>query len=668
MSLKTKIALAVSFLFVIFVTTTSYFTFAYFESTFKKSISAQQFSLVTTLANNIDEKLSIAHNSLKTVAANVPGDVFADPEKGQRFLDANVGLLSIFDNGLFFINKDGRLVAESPYRQNRRGKDLMFREWVQKTVVGRMPCISDPFMSTHNPGQPVINMTAPIFDKRGKLVGMMAGSLNLLGENFLALLSRTRIGRDGYLYISSSNRTMIVHPDKNRIMKYGAAPGVNTFYDKALKGFEGSGETVTSYGIPMLSSAKSLRTTSWILLANFPTSEVYAPLERTKHYYFLAIVACTVALLLITWFIMKRLMSPLAAVTRHMERLSEKFAENRLIKTQAKDEIGVLAKTFNTMLNSLDRQQESLHEQTVMLEQEMAERQKTQEALAAKQQQLAELNDSLEERIVKSLHEIRQKDQMLIQQSRRAAMGEMINNIAHQWRQPLNNLGLITQNLKFSFEMGQLTIEEMTIENDKAMETILFMSRTIDDFRNFYRDDKQKVVISVIDLLNSTLAFVSASFQHLNISMDIEAQDTVTAFGYPNEYSQVILNILNNAKDVLLERMVAAPSIRIRAFGEEERSVVTIWDNGGGIDEEILARIFDPYFSTKEVGKGTGIGLYMSKVIIEQNMGGLLAVRNIDGGAEFRIELLSYVEPDDRADSLSASESSTELSGFPQSG
>lgn len=115
----------------------------------------------------------------------------------------------------------------------------------------------------------------------------------------------------------------------------------------------------------------------------------------------------------------------------------------------------------------------------------MAERQKTQEALAAKQQQLEELNDSLEERIANSLHEIRQKDQMLIQQSRRASMGEMINSIAHQWRQPLNNLGLIIQNSKISFEMGQLTLEEMTVENAKAMDTIMFMSRTIDDFRNF---------------------------------------------------------------------------------------------------------------------------------------------------------------------------------------
>ncbi|MDD5284469.1 MAG: cache domain-containing protein [Desulfuromonadaceae bacterium] len=650
MSLKTKIALAVSLLFVLFVTTASYFTLSSFERSFKESIATQQRSLVLSQAHNIDDKLKIAQNALIAVAAVAPGDVFVNPDKGQRFLDGNVGLLSIFDNGIFFINREGRLIVESPYRPNRRGKELWFREWVQKTVNGQKPVISDPYFSTHTPGQPAIVMTVPIFDKRGNLTGMMTGSLDLLGGNFLAELSTTRVGKGGYLYITDSNRTMIVHPERARIMKPAAPPGVNKFFDKAFNGFEGSGETITSYGIPMLASAKRLSMTSWILVANFPTSEVYAPLERTNRYFGIATVACTFTLLFLTWFIMKHLMRPLAAVKLHMEQLPNKYENERLIKIQTKDEIGVLATTFNNMLNTLDQQQEDLHKQTVMLEEEMAERQMAQEALVAKQQQLEALNNSLEERIANSLREIRQKDQMLIQQSRHAAMGEMINSIAHQWRQPLNNIGLIVQNIKLSYESGQLTLEEMTVENEKAMDTILFMSRTIDDFRYFFRNDKQKTSISIIDLLQRTLALVSGNFGHLKISSDIEVRGAINAFGYPNEYSQVILNILNNAKDVLTERMVAAPCIRVRAFCEEGRAVLTIWDNGGGIEEEILPKIFDPYFSTKEVGKGTGIGLYMSKVIIEQNMGGLLTARNIDGGAEFRIELASHTVTEERQD------------------
>ena len=639
MSLKTKIACAVSFLFVLFVAVVSWFTFDYFERTFKKSITAQQFSLVSMLADNIDDKLSIARNSLEAVAATAPVAVFTDPDKGQKFLDANTGLLSIFDNGIFFINKDGRLIVESPYREGRRGKDLSFREWVQKTVAGRKPYISEPYISTHTPGQPAIVMTVPVFDRQGNMTGMMTGSLDLLGKNFLAKLADTKVGTTGYLFVIDKSRTMVVHADKSRIMKPAAPPGANRLVDQAFNGFEGSGETVTSYGVPMLTSIKHLRTASWFLGANYPQAEAYAPLERAKRYFAAAIAVCTLALLAITWFIMKYLMSPLVAMTSHMKHLAEKPVGERLIKIRTADEIGVLATTFNSMLDRLDRQQASLHEQTAALEREVAQRQKAQEDLAVKHRQLEELNDSLEERIASALHEIRQKDQMLIQQSRQASMGEMINSIAHQWRQPLNNLGLIIQNIKVSYELGQLTLEEMTVENNRAMETILFMSRTIDDFRNFFRSDKQKVVISVGELLNRTLSMVSDSLQYQNITIDLDVHSDVTAFGYPNEYCQVLLNILSNAKDVLTERKVVSPRIVIRAFCEAGRSVVTIGDNGGGIDEAVLARVFDPYFSTKAVGKGTGIGLYMSKVIIEQNMAGTLSARNSGDGAEFRIEL-----------------------------
>ena len=271
---------------------------------------------------------------------------------------------------------------------------------------------------------------------------------------------------------------------------------------------------------------------------------------------------------------------------------------------------------------------------------DITDRKLAETALAEKQRQLEALNSSLEERIAATVDEIRRKDQMLIQQSRQASMGEMINNIAHQWRQPLNNVGLIVQNLMYGFESGQLTPQDMEEQVEAAMDTIKFMSRTIDDFRNFFRQDKEKQPFTLSDTLSRAIEFVSPGLRNSSITVDLELRDAVVAFGYRNEYSQVLLNILNNARDVLTERRIANPLIRIRAFSENGRAVVTIWDNGGGINEDVLPRIFDPYFSTKEPGKGTGIGLYMSKAIIEQNMGGKLTARTIDGGAEFRIELL----------------------------
>ncbi|HXE97135.1 MAG TPA: cache domain-containing protein [Dongiaceae bacterium] len=652
-SLKTKMALAVTSLFILFVIATSYLTFSYFERTLKESISAQQFSLVSSLANTIDAKLRIAQNTLLAVASTVPQDTLANAENAQRFLDKTTGFHSIFDNNISFISTEGKLIAESRYLPGRRGKDLSYREWVQKTVATRKPYISDPYVSTHIPIHPAIVMTVPIFDGRGRMAGMLVGSIDLLGGNFLADLSRTRIGNSGYLFIADRNRILVVHPDKSRIMKQAAPPGVNKLVDQAFNGFEGSGETVTSYGVPMLLSCKQLKMASWFLAANYPISEAYAPLYKAEKYFFITVFVVAAMLLAITWLIMKRLMLPLATMTGHVKHLPEKPRHEQHIIIDTEDEIGVLATAFNKMIDTLNTQQESLRErkeryreQAVLLESEMAERQVAQEALAVKQLQLEkvicmlqELNYELEERISKAVLELRQKDRILIQQNRQAAMGEMVNNIAHQWRQPLNNIGLIVQNLMYSHESGELSEDMMKADVGKTMETIKFMSQTIDDFRNYFKPDKELSRFSIKLVVERTISIIEGSVGNIQITIQIDETDDHVLFGYPNEYSQVVLNILLNAKDVLSERKISDPEIRVTIRTENGKSVVTISDNAGGIPEDIIGRIFEPYFSTKGPDIGTGIGLFMSKNIIEENMNGKLTAYNSGQGAEFRIEV-----------------------------
>ena len=264
------------------------------------------------------------------------------------------------------------------------------------------------------------------------------------------------------------------------------------------------------------------------------------------------------------------------------------------------------------------------------------------EALADKQQQLEMLNSSLEQRISQAVSEIRLKDRMMIQQNRQAAMGEMINNIAHQWRQPLNNLGLILQSIEKSFSSGNLREEELRTDVHSSMDIIKFMSHTIDDFRNFFRPDKQLHMFRLKDAVQLALKFVSADLQYQRIAVDMDIHEDVYANGYPNEYAQVVLNILGNARDALAANDISKPFIRIEGGTEGGIAVLRMRDNGGGIGEDIIERIFDPYFSTKGEDKGTGIGLYMSKVIIENNMKGRLTVCNINGGAEFRIEIPAH--------------------------
>lgn len=255
-----------------------------------------------------------------------------------------------------------------------------------------------------------------------------------------------------------------------------------------------------------------------------------------------------------------------------------------------------------------------------------------------KQQKLLEAsNRSLELRIAEAEAESRKKDDLLIQQSRLNAMGEMISYIAHRWRQPLNNIGLIIQNLQLAYKANDLSAEELHADVVETMRTLHELSATVDEFRNFFSYEQEASTFTVNDILCHALAFIQPSLNRKGIDIQLAQEPDVTAVGYPNDYMQVFFNIMLNAKGVLVANNVDRPLIRIRIFREYERSVVTIHDNGGGISEDIVSKIYDPYFTTKQQNTGFGIGLYMAKLIIEKKMHGSLSARNVEGGAEFRI-------------------------------
>lgn len=244
-----------------------------------------------------------------------------------------------------------------------------------------------------------------------------------------------------------------------------------------------------------------------------------------------------------------------------------------------------------------------------------------------------ELEENLQQLVEEKTAENIKQGEALQQQSKMAAMGEMIGAIAHQWRQPLSALSVNIQNLEYEYEdelIDEKSIKEFIEKNNR---TISFMSNTIDDFRNFFRVDKEKSYFSVKEAIESSLSMHSAQLKSHNIDSSIIG-DNFEVNGYKSEFIQVILNLINNAKDALIDNEIAKPEINIFLKNNQ----VFIKDNAGGIKEDVLNRIFEPYFTTKEQGKGTGLGLYVSKMIIEDNMGASLKVSNIDNGAMFEID------------------------------
>jgi len=241
-----------------------------------------------------------------------------------------------------------------------------------------------------------------------------------------------------------------------------------------------------------------------------------------------------------------------------------------------------------------------------------------------------------------ALEEKQKSDELLIQQSKLAMLGEMIGNIAHQWRQPLMQLSAILMYLDAYNEKGKLTSDKLLSKVKDGNSIIDFMSKTIEDFRNYYKPEKQKEEFFIKDSIDSALFIVNSALKHSNIKVNTNySSDDLSLVSYKNEFSQALLNIITNAKDILIQRNIESPCIDIEVKKENGEIKINILDNAGGIEEEIIDKVFDPYFTTKHQSQGTGIGLYMTKMIIENNMNGTIKVKNKELGAVFSITLES---------------------------
>lgn len=227
------------------------------------------------------------------------------------------------------------------------------------------------------------------------------------------------------------------------------------------------------------------------------------------------------------------------------------------------------------------------------------------------------------------MSEIKNRENLLIQQSKMASLGEMIGNIAHQWRQPLSLISTAASGMKLQKEFDQLDDTTFTETIDNITNTTKFLSQTIDDFQNYLKEDKIKKEFNVNSSINKILSMLKGSFKNHDINIILDLNEGLFIDSYENELNQAILNILNNAKDALLDIEKTNRYIHIKTHKEAEKIIIEIIDNAGGIKESILNKIFEPYFTTKHKSQGTGLGLYMTHKIITTSMNGEIKITNV---------------------------------------
>jgi diguanylate cyclase (GGDEF)-like protein/PAS domain S-box-containing protein len=368
-SLKTKLAVTLSLLVGCLFTAFSLLACAYFEREIKETIEGQQFTLVSSTAEQIDGRMQTALASVVALGGALTPGMVTDPDSAQAFLDDKLSTRVVFDNGIFLFSSSGRMIAETPFHHGRRGQDFSYREYFRRTMETGRPYISLPYRSSQVHHHPSVNFTAPVRDATGTIIAVVAGSLDLMGDNFLGELSRTRIARSGYLCLFATDRTIIIHPDGQRILQQDVPPGANRLFDRAIAGFEGSGETTNSRGTSMIASYKRLRSTPWILAALYPTAEAFEPVRKVQGILLPLMALTVIAILAIVWGTMHLLTVPITILANHMREISRKGGARTPLHLRNRDEIGDLAETFNTMMTALTTQEETLRKLSRAVEQ-----------------------------------------------------------------------------------------------------------------------------------------------------------------------------------------------------------------------------------------------------------------------------------------------------------
>lgn len=360
LSLKTKATLLFPLAVTLVLAAILFGTHFLLQTYIKNSISNQQYQVLTILADAIDRTIADHHHTLTLISSRINRTLLADPQKALAYLQEQSEHLHAFDNGLFLFDAQGRMIAELPLELQRSGKDFSYREYFKHTLSTRKPFLSDPYVSSKKHHPAAIMFTAPVLDQDGAVMGVLGGSIDLTNFAFIEKLSRIKLSKGAYLYLFNKERMLISHPDPSRVMKQDVPPGKNRLFDRAIDGFDGTGETITSRGMHTLSSFKHLTTKDWILAANYPISEAYAPIYKLRVSFALLLPLLSLATFFFSRYFLRKFVYPVVTLTKHIEDFNQGGINSLPVPADGYDEIATLAQSFNSLINEIELKKNEL--------------------------------------------------------------------------------------------------------------------------------------------------------------------------------------------------------------------------------------------------------------------------------------------------------------------
>ena len=509
---------------------------------------------------------------------------------------------------LFLTDVQGRSVLfdppANPQGHSNLGLEFADHPWFQQVKRTLKPEVSEVFMGRRAAFEPIFTVSAPVMVK-GRVRGYASGGVNLADLEKVLTQGQGADPSSLVLVDASNHIVLSTDPSRHPLEPLAEPPGtrVQRITDQVFLHVPPTRKNISPMEVWKQAhyiTQVAVRGTPWTLMA----LRSAGPMQVRGYSLIISSLAWLVGTfllaLLLARLVARALVGAFARLTAFSRDLPRQVESGQALAWPEThfEEIGQMTAHFRT----------------------------TSEALGERIQQLKlETGRRIE------------TERLMTHQARLAAMGEMLANIAHQWRQPLNSLSMLMANMRDGWRQAEADREGLEQDFSKGQELIQKMSSTISDFMNFFRPEKEMTNFSCLQQIRSVLALMEASSRSAHIEIQLEADGDVLLRGYPNEYSQVLLNLVSNARQAIMSTSTQGGKIRIHLSEEDGFGRLTVSDTGGGIPENLLERVFEPYFSTK--ASGTGIGLYMSRQIIEHSMRGQIAVRNIEAGAEFLVRV-----------------------------
>ncbi len=668
----------------------------------ERTVIAQQEDIAGKAANTVEIWLKQQMKILEAAANSIsPSDLSQNPA---TMLPLQMAMKAGHFTDVYIGTPAGELIDGAKW-QPPPGYDPRNRPWYKRAVETGTISFTTPYIDMVT-NKLVIALVTPLFAD-GKFVGVIGADtvLESLVENVL----NYKQSESGFAFIVEKSGTIIVHPNKDYIMR-AKLQVIEPELEQKVGTFNTSGSGTIFYrsadGREHILSSKQISGSDWFLCVTVPRDEAYSMTRKTTMVFAMEIVLKLLGILLfivllglgcssIVVFLFSKRYS--TAVQQHREELSgiNKDLEWNITKRM---EVETYYKTLFNVANDailisndlayvecnqkavemFELSREQLLQKTILdcspeLQPDGARSDEKlamilQDSRNGKQNvfrwsflraggiefpasvSLTSFRLKNRDLVLSSIRDISKRvdaEGQLMQAQKMAAVGEMLGAIAHQWRQPLNTLATYISSLQAAYYNQALSKEVVERVVAGASDQITFMSKTIDDFRNFFKPSKTKGPIDLLKAIISAVKLMEAQMRHNRIKLTVKnltGANSLMVFGYEGEFIHVLVNILANAKDAILENGsktegLAERNIDILILGSRDLAIVEIIDNGGGIPSHLLMKIFNPYYTTKSTSAGTGMGLYMSKMIVEKEMDGELRAENTETGARFTIRL-----------------------------